>query len=119
MTILMIRRGLRLLTTRNLHSSPLIYRRSSFSTSSPLNAGVSASASAADVAADDLLLGNQLATLASKAETAPNLLQPGVVVYDGVCHLCHNGILNFLVRVGCFHYILHLCFAYCFDFLLQ
>ncbi|KAK4376811.1 hypothetical protein RND71_003107 [Anisodus tanguticus] len=78
----MMRRGLRLLT-------PLIYHRSTFSTSSffsssPLNA--------ADLAVDDLLLGDQLAILASKAETAPNLLQPGVVIYDGVCHLCHNGV---------------------------
>lgn len=23
---------------------------------------------------------------------APSLLQPGVVIYDGVCHLCHNGV---------------------------
>ncbi|KAK4715754.1 hypothetical protein R3W88_014092 [Solanum pinnatisectum] len=89
MKILMIRRGLRLLATGNLNSSPLIYRRHSyystsfFSSSSRLNT---------NFAADDLLLGNQLATLASKAEIAPNLLQPGVVVYDGVCHLCHNGV---------------------------
>ncbi|KAJ4960920.1 hypothetical protein NE237_020830 [Protea cynaroides] len=23
---------------------------------------------------------------------APSLLQPGVVIYDGVCHLCHRGV---------------------------
>lgn len=80
--ILMLRRGLGLLATRNLNSSPLTYRRrSSLSTLSNAN-----------FAADDLLLGDQLVTLASKSETAPNLLQPGVVVYDGVCHLCHNGV---------------------------
>ncbi|XP_055810243.1 uncharacterized protein LOC129880295 [Solanum dulcamara] len=89
MKILMIRRGLRLLATGNLYSSPLIYRRhssmstSSFSAASSLNAYF---------AADDFLLGDQIATLASKSETTPNLLQPGVVVYDGVCHLCHNGV---------------------------
>lgn len=82
MKILMLRRGLGLLATRNLNSSPLTYRRrSSLSTLSNAN-----------FAADDLLLGDQLVTLASKSETAPNLLQPGVVVYDGVCHLCHNGV---------------------------
>ncbi|KAL3337108.1 hypothetical protein AABB24_029656 [Solanum stoloniferum] len=96
MKILMIRRGLRLLATGNLNSSPLIFRRHSsystsfFSSSSRLNA---------NFAADDLLLGNQLATLASEAEIAPNLLQPGVVVYDGVCHLCHNAALRVLAHL--------------------
>lgn len=83
-----MRRGLQLLSTGKLNSPALIYRRRSFS---PVNAGESASA---EFAADDLLLGDQLGTnkLASKIESAPNLLQPGVVVYDGVCHLCHNGV---------------------------
>ncbi|XP_060214380.1 uncharacterized protein LOC132641408 [Lycium barbarum] len=77
--MLLMMRGLRLLSTRNLNSWPLIYRRySSFSTS-PLNA-----------APVNVLLGEQLG---AKAESsAPNLLQPGVIVYDGVCHLCHNGV---------------------------
>ncbi|CAN4094773.1 unnamed protein product [Withania somnifera] len=76
--MMMMRRGLRLLSTGILNSSPLTHRRRS----SPLTVS----------AADDFLLGDQLGTLASKMETAPNLLQPGVVVYDGVCHLCHNGV---------------------------
>ncbi|XP_009788803.1 uncharacterized protein LOC107817485 [Nicotiana tabacum] len=105
MKLLMLKRGLRLLTTTgNVNSSsPLTHRRcfsslwtSSFSTSSsPLNAaGVSSdSASAAAAAADfneDFFLGDELARLASKPKTDQNLLQPGVVVYDGVCHLSHN-----------------------------
>ncbi|CDP00209.1 unnamed protein product [Coffea canephora] len=46
---------------------------------------------AADVAADDLLLHNPPASAAT-VETEPTLLRPGVVVYDGVCHLCHRGV---------------------------
>lgn len=115
MKLLMLKRGLRLLTTTgNVNSSsPLTHRRcfsslwtSSFSTSSsPLNAaGVSSdSASAAAAAADfneDFFLGDELARLASKPKTDQNLLQPGVVVYDGVCHLSHNcNILIFLLCV--------------------
>ncbi|XP_009624755.1 uncharacterized protein [Nicotiana tomentosiformis] len=107
MKLLMLKRGLRLLTTTgNVNSSsPLTHRRcfsslwtSSFSTSSsPLNAaGVSSdsasAAAAADFDEDDLFLGDELARLASKPKTDQNLLQPGVVVYDGVCHLSHNSV---------------------------
>ncbi|XP_042502197.1 uncharacterized protein YuxK [Macadamia integrifolia] len=28
----------------------------------------------------------------SATAAAPTLLQPGVVIYDGVCHLCHGGV---------------------------
>ncbi|KAJ3694940.1 hypothetical protein LUZ60_000317 [Juncus effusus] len=29
---------------------------------------------------------------ASSVSAAPNLLQPRVLIYDGVCHLCHSGV---------------------------
>lgn len=45
----------------------------------------------ADVAADDLLMDNPPIS-AAKVEMEPTLLRPRVVVYDGVCHLCHKGI---------------------------
>ncbi|KAL3501237.1 hypothetical protein ACH5RR_035686 [Cinchona calisaya] len=62
------------------------------SSPSPLQA--LAFGAAADVAADDLLLDNipPVSLTAAKVEMEPALLQPRVVVYDGVCHLCHRGV---------------------------
>lgn len=37
-----------------------------------------------------------------KTAAEPTLLQPRVLVYDGVCHLCHGGTL--LVFSKCFSY---------------
>ncbi|XXG59334.1 hypothetical protein AAC387_Pa04g1438 [Persea americana] len=43
---------------------------------------------ATGVAGEDVLFANP-----SPSKTAdPSLLQPGVVVYDGACHLCHQGV---------------------------
>lgn len=82
-TAMMLRSGLGALTAvrGNFASS-----RFSTKTSPPLAFGA-----AADVAADDFLLHNPPAS-AAKVEMEPTLLQPGVVVYDGVCHLCHRGV---------------------------
>lgn len=48
------------------------------------------------MAEDDLLLDDDFSTSASSTATAtatlPVLLQPRVVIYDGVCHLCHTGV---------------------------
>ncbi|KAM0943133.1 putative DCC1-like thiol-disulfide oxidoreductase family [Dioscorea sansibarensis] len=43
------------------------------------------------MAKDDLLSVNW-APLPPKAATIPTLLQPRVLIYDGVCHLCHRGV---------------------------
>lgn len=64
---------------------------SCFSSSSPSKIDVVAAGAAADVAAEDLLLEEQPSS-AVTGETVPILLQPRVVVYDGVCHLCHRGV---------------------------
>jgi hypothetical protein len=32
--------------------------------------------------------------------TLPTILQPRVVVYDAVCHLCHRGTLTHLLIIG-------------------
>lgn len=48
------------------------------------------SETAADVAGE--VLYPDASTLPSPV-TLPTLLQPRVVVYDGVCHLCHRGYL--------------------------
>ncbi|KAI3720283.1 hypothetical protein L6452_21196 [Arctium lappa] len=48
---------------------------------------------AGDLAAEDLLLDVESApATAVKSNMIPTLLQPRVVVYDGVCHLCHRGV---------------------------
>ncbi|XP_074343187.1 uncharacterized protein LOC141681023 [Apium graveolens] len=51
---------------------------------------------AAAAAEDDLLLDDVTATVKPLVE--PTLLQPRVVVYDGVCHLCHGGVKQ-VIRV--------------------
>ncbi|XAR65023.1 hypothetical protein NMG60_11008965 [Bertholletia excelsa] len=81
---------LRNLTSARRSSSPSIYSFSS--TSSPSSTPVAA-APVADVAAEDLVLDDTTdpAAVAAKA-TVPSVLQPRVVIYDGVCHLCHNGV---------------------------
>lgn len=54
---------------------------------------------AADVAdvtgADDLVYTEPLVSSTVKPAIEPSLLQPGVVIYDGVCHLCHGGMCCF------------------------
>ncbi|KAK9107977.1 hypothetical protein Syun_023988 [Stephania yunnanensis] len=53
----------------------------------------SASAAAA-AAADDVAVADpeMLSMMPPKNADEPSLLQPRVVVFDGVCHLCHSGV---------------------------
>ncbi|KAJ0727164.1 hypothetical protein HanPI659440_Chr12g0478711 [Helianthus annuus] len=45
------------------------------------------------LAAEDLVFDEESApATAVKADMLPTLLQPRVVVYDGVCRLCHGGL---------------------------
>ncbi|KAJ6318553.1 hypothetical protein OIU76_013996 [Salix suchowensis] len=46
----------------------------------------------ADVSAEEELLYPSVASTVKPVATLPTLLQPRVVVYDGVCHLCHRGV---------------------------
>ncbi|KAJ4761449.1 Nucleic acid binding protein [Rhynchospora pubera] len=43
---------------------------------------------------EDLVLPKPAIPLSASASAAamPNLLQPRVLIYDGVCHLCHRGV---------------------------
>lgn len=101
----MLGRGLRNLAavTRRApfphYSSPSFYcfvYSTSMSTPSQPSSGVVSRASASDVAdvveeeADDVLYPHAAASSSVKL-AIPTLLQPRVVVYDGVCHLCHRG----------------------------
>ncbi|XP_022151246.1 uncharacterized protein LOC111019215 isoform X2 [Momordica charantia] len=81
-------------------SSPPFRCKSSSKSSpaSPSSAGIDC-ATAADIADvpeegfEDLVDAVSPASTASVANTMiPTLLQPRVVVYDGVCHLCHRGV---------------------------
>ncbi|XP_028120334.1 LOW QUALITY PROTEIN: uncharacterized protein LOC114317771 [Camellia sinensis] len=74
---------LRTLTSGTIRtSSPSISSWfSSTSSSSPSDLVFVPSGSAAD-----------LLPVSAKVSTVPSLLQPRVVVYDGVCHLCHKGV---------------------------
>lgn len=38
----------------------------------------------------------------------PDVLQPGVVVYDGVCHLCHRGV-KWIIKVDKYRHIKFCC----------
>nr|GLL34285.1 uncharacterized protein LOC109166315 [Ipomoea trifida] len=98
---MMLRRGVRTLTSLrgslSSVSTPPLYRsfstKSSLSTSPPAsNAAAVASTAAAGLTEEDLLVIDDDDAAVSKPDTIPTLLQPGVVVYDGVCHLCHKGV---------------------------
>lgn len=88
----MFRRGLtRCLCTA---AAAAAARRASFTRfSSPPISGVRlASPSSAPLSGEDFVYGELPPTPPPpKAASIPALLQPRVVIYDGVCHLCHRG----------------------------
>ncbi|KAA8529526.1 hypothetical protein F0562_033675 [Nyssa sinensis] len=73
-------------------SSPLIYSLfSSLSSTSSSASEFVAAGAAIDVAEEDMLVEDSPPSTAAKP-VIPALLQPRVVLYDGVCHLCHKGV---------------------------
>jgi hypothetical protein len=69
-----------------------------------------------DVAADeeeeeDLVSYSNTVAFSALNPAMPTLLQPRVVVFDGVCHLCHRGYLS---RVSLFIYLFLVWIAYLF-----
>ncbi|KDP21303.1 hypothetical protein JCGZ_21774 [Jatropha curcas] len=70
------------------------FSSSSFPFPSPTDIVSDTAAAVADVVpeAEDLLYPDVSISSTVKPVTAPTLLQPRVVVYDGVCHLCHRGV---------------------------
>ncbi|XP_071709664.1 uncharacterized protein [Rutidosis leptorrhynchoides] len=78
----------RLITSRFLSSVPS-------SKSDALRSGCVAGGLAAE---DDLSLNDEsVPATGVKFDTVPTLLQPRVIVYDGVCHLCHRGV-KFVIK---------------------
>ncbi|KAJ9172084.1 hypothetical protein P3X46_015370 [Hevea brasiliensis] len=66
---------------------------SPFASPSPTDVVSDTATDVADVAAEeDLPYTGASISSTVKAATMPSLLQPRVVVYDGVCHLCHRGV---------------------------
>ncbi|TVU11896.1 hypothetical protein EJB05_45506 [Eragrostis curvula] len=53
-----------------------------------------AAAAVDDIAIDEAppLAASPSTSAAGVAATAPTILQPRVLIYDGVCHLCHRGV---------------------------
>lgn len=98
MNTMSMMRGVRTLATLRGGSRPLI--QSFAGSSSKSGNGVVAAGAAPDLAAgEDLLLEEEespaVVVAAKKRLTTPSLLQPGVVIYDGVCHLCHTGTFTY------------------------
>ncbi|KAJ4711170.1 Dcc family protein, chloroplastic [Melia azedarach] len=81
--------------TRNL-TKPYAARFSSSLFSSTPSPPVVVKGTAAHIAdvtgADDLVYTDSPVSSTVKPVMEPTLLQPRVVVYDGVCHLCHGGV---------------------------
>lgn len=67
-----------------------------FASSSPAESdAVRCRSVAGGVAAEGLLFYEEAApTTVVKSSMLPTLLQPRVVIYDGVCHLCHRGLFS-------------------------
>ncbi|KAI3467479.1 hypothetical protein Pfo_024142 [Paulownia fortunei] len=73
-------------TSWNAFSKPLIPCRYSSSAPTPLSQKCAS-------AADQVLLDDAADSAAPpEVQMVPTVLQPRVVVYDGVCHLCHAGV---------------------------
>ncbi|CAH2033774.1 unnamed protein product [Thlaspi arvense] len=92
----MLTKALRILKPRSILGGFLHRRSVSFSTPSPtLSSGAVSrtAAAAAEIDADVATAYSDPTELATAIPlTMPGHLQPRVVVYDGVCHLCHGGV---------------------------
>ncbi|XP_031252456.1 uncharacterized protein LOC116110368 [Pistacia vera] len=73
------------------HIHGLFYSAFSFA-SSPTHVVSGAPADVADVTGAADLVFTTPGSSTVKPLTDPTLLQPRVVIYDGVCHLCHGGV---------------------------
>ncbi|ESQ34383.1 hypothetical protein EUTSA_v10008745mg [Eutrema salsugineum] len=92
----MLRRTLRILKPRSILEGSLHRRSVSYSTPSPrLSSGAISltTAGAADIGADEAIAySDPTESPTATPVMIPGQLQPRVVVYDGVCHLCHGGV---------------------------
>ncbi|GLT40061.1 hypothetical protein SLA2020_142190 [Shorea laevis] len=82
---------------------------SSFSSSSSTRVVSGSAANVSDVSEedDDLVYSNPPASSSVKPVLS-DILQPGVVIYDGVCHLCHGGV-KWVIGVDKYRHIKFCC----------
>ncbi|XP_057950372.1 uncharacterized protein LOC131145238 [Malania oleifera] len=83
-------RGVQNLTRITSYLRYCFFSSLSPSSSSSPSSGLRAAGGSTDVAGDDLLFAES--TPSPAEPVIPSLIQPRVVVYDGVCHLCHKGV---------------------------
>ncbi|CAI9092840.1 OLC1v1028181C1 [Oldenlandia corymbosa var. corymbosa] len=95
-TALMLRRGglgkLRAFGGNFDSVSSILRRHAAEFSSEPSSPSSLSSRPLSCVLAADALVTDDSLLDAAKVELEPTLLRPRVVVYDGVCHLCHNGV---------------------------
>ncbi|KAL4373377.1 hypothetical protein AHAS_Ahas05G0075700 [Arachis hypogaea] len=99
---IVLKRGLRSLSTTKSTAEPsFVLSRSSlcFLSFKPSSNSVVPSAAAKiadsdddDESGDDVTRSRGSSSSIVEPPVTPTLLQPRVVVYDGVCHLCHGGV---------------------------
>ncbi|XLR23103.1 hypothetical protein HN51_069354 [Arachis hypogaea] len=99
---IVLKRGLRSLSTTKITAEPsFVLSRSSLRFLSlkpssnyvvPSTAAKIADADDDDEAGDDVTRSRGSSSSIVEPPVTPTLLQPRVVVYDGVCHLCHGGV---------------------------
>lgn len=92
----MLTKALRILKPRSILGDSLRRRSVSFPSPSPSGAVSRTTAAAAEIDADDAVAYSD----PTESPTAMPMmmqahLQPRVVVYDGVCPLCHGGTMRF------------------------
>ncbi|KAL5723593.1 hypothetical protein ACHQM5_006973 [Ranunculus cassubicifolius] len=75
---------------KTLSSSPCTFL--SYFSSSPLSPSKSSTRVSAAAAVEEMILTDEETDAVPTTSVLPSLLQPRVVVYDGVCHLCHSGV---------------------------
>ncbi|XP_010272032.1 PREDICTED: uncharacterized protein LOC104607938 [Nelumbo nucifera] len=86
-------------------ASSLLYCLSSSSYSAIAGSASAAAATARSVASEGLLFAD---SPPPPKTLVPSLLQPRVVVYDGVCHLCHRGV-KWVIRADKYRKIKFCC----------
>jgi len=92
----MLTRALRILKPRLFLGSLLQRRSVCFSAPSPAFSTGAISRTTAEIDADEVTACLDPAESVTKIPVImPGNLQPRVVVYDGVCHLCHGGTMLF------------------------
>ncbi|XP_052184362.1 uncharacterized protein LOC127796317 [Diospyros lotus] len=109
----LLRRGVGVLhaLAARKRTDPLRFRSFLFSSSSSSPSSLAVPGTDVVAAGYDLLIDGSPeagAAVSATAAIGSSLLQPGVVVYDGVCHLCHKGV-KWVIRADKYRKIKFCC----------